>query len=224
METTISKERKEKVLNTMKQLSAYSEVQNLMGRCAAAVNFKMTHRVLGYFSDRDDISCEIADEGLFEGPEAVEAVLGIFLGEKPVPGDMLDIQLTSPMIEVAGDLRTAKGVWWTAGAASQPREGQDPQPLWVWGAVAADFICENNEWKLWHVHYFRWIKCDYHQGWVEDTSLVNRLNTAYHPLSKPSTYHNPFTPFSIRDGIPPCPRPYETWEDDGWMLCRDKTK
>ena len=141
-----------------------------------------------------DISCEIADEGLFQGREGVKAILNMVFGGEAEPGDMLDIQLTSPMIEVVGDLQTARGVWWIAGAASVPMGSKDPQALWVWGAVAVDFIWEEKEWKLWHVHYFRWIKCDYHKGWADDTSLVNRPNTAMHPLSKPSTYHNPYTP------------------------------
>lgn len=224
MTDKISEERKERVFRSMKKLTAYREIQNLMGRCAAACNFKQVQKIYAYFSERVDISCEIADEGLFHGREGVKAILNMVFGGEAEPGNMLDIQLTSPMIEVAGDLQTARGVWWTAGATSVPMGSKDPQALWVWGAVAVDFIWEEKEWNLWHVHYFRWIKCDYHKGWADDTSLVNRPNTAMHPLSKPSTYHNPYTPLSIRDGIPPCPRPYDTWTDDNWMLCRDKTK
>lgn len=224
MSSSVSKERITKTLNSMKKLSGYYEIENLMGRFIAACNFKQKDVAFSYFSEREDIYCEFADEGLFEGPEAVKAVGNIVLGEQPIAGDMLDIQLTSPMVEVADDLATAKGVWWTAGAASIPKENEDPQALWCWGAIAADFIFENNEWKIWHLHYFRWIKCDYHKGWVDDTSLENRANTSLHPLAKASRYHNPFTPYCIRDGLPACPRPYATYDGDAWMLCRDKTK
>jgi len=39
---------------------------------------------------------------------------------------MTDIQLTTPMIEVAEDGETAEGVWWCPGAGAILREGQDP--------------------------------------------------------------------------------------------------
>ena len=64
--------------------------------------------------------------------------------------------------------------------------------------VGADLIFRN-EWKIWHLHYFRFIRCDYEKGWVKDTSMINRLNTPMHPLSKPTTYHNPYSPLSIRE-------------------------
>lgn len=224
MSNTISEARKAKVFGSIKKLSAYYEIENLMGRATAACNFKQEADVLSCFSAREDVYCEFADEGRFEGREALKAILHMVVGGEPKPGDMLDIQLTSPMVEVADDGNTARGVWWTAGAASVPRENEDPQALWCWGAVAADFVFEDGAWKIWHAHYFRWIKCDYHKGWVDDTSLENRANTAMHPLAKECSYHNPFTSYCIRDGIPPCPRPYNTYDGDGWMLCRDKTK
>ena len=80
------------------------------------------------------------------------------------------------------------------------------------------------KWKVWHLHYFRLIKCAYEKGWVEDLSMINRPNTPMHPESLPTTYHNPYSPLSIRDGIPCMPRPYETYTaaDRYWELNRDK--
>ena len=103
-------------------------------------------------------------------------------------------------------------------------EGEDPEAIWAWGMLAADFINLGGEWKIWHLHYFRYIKCLYSKGWVEDTSMIHRLNKPVHPLAKPTTYHNPYSPLSVREAIPACPRPYETYTDNGWMLEKDKTK
>lgn len=54
--------------------------------------------------------------------------------------------------------------------------------------------------------------------------MINRLNTPVHPLSKPSTYHNPYSPLSVRNGIPACPLPYKTWTDaeQNWMIDPDR--
>lgn len=218
----VSQERKEALLHSIEKLEAYQEIQNEMGRTVAALNFRQPERVLSHFSRREDISLEYADEGVFSGRTAVETVVREQLGGEPKPGEMLDLQLTTPMIEVAGDLQTAKAVWWCPGAGSLTHEGEDPQAIWVWGMVGVDFVREDDCWKIWHLHYFRLIKCDYHKGWVEDTSMINRPNVPVHPLAGPVSYHNPYSPLCVREAIPACPKPYETYTDDGWMLDKNK--
>lgn len=221
----ISEDRKVKLEREIKKLQAYETIQNEMGRTIAAVNFKQPDQVLSHFAmEYEDVSVECADEGVFQGKEAVSAFIEESLGKAPVKGEMTDIQLTTPMIEVAEDLKTAKAVWWCPGAGAIVKEGAKPEAVWIWGMLGVDFIGVGEEWKIWHLHYFRYIKCSYEKGWVEDTSMVNRPNVPLHPMAKPTTYHNPYTPLSIRDGIPACPRPYETHEGNpGWMLNRDKT-
>ncbi|MCR5794567.1 MAG: nuclear transport factor 2 family protein [Solobacterium sp.] len=223
----ITEERKKQLLLKINKLDAYTEIQNTMGRMIAAVNFRRKDDVYRYFaSELEDVSLEYADEGVFTGPEAVRAGIAHLLGEEIKPGEMIDLQLTTPVIEVAGDCMSARAVWWSPGAASVLREGQDPQALWVWGDFAVDFVYIHEEWKIRHLHYFTLIKCDYHKGWVEDTSLINRPNTAMHPLAQPSTWHHPYHPKAVRFGIPAAPYPYDTdrEEDRYWMLRNDKTR
>ncbi len=221
----IDENRKKNLFLNIQKLQAYHELQNEMGRLTAAFNFHQKDKVLSFFAlDLSDVAIEYADEGLFEGREAVEACIDILLGEPLKEGEMLDMQLTTPMIEVADDLQTAKCLWWCPGAGSLVQEGKDPQAIWAWGQVAVDFIHINDSWKVWHLHYFRFIKCDYHKGWVDDTTMIHRPNTALHPLSKPTTYHNPYSPNSVREGLPSMPLPYETYteEDRFWELNRNK--
>ncbi|MBR2810042.1 MAG: nuclear transport factor 2 family protein [Solobacterium sp.] len=203
----ISNQRKQQLLLKLNRLEAYTEIQNTMGRFIAEINFRDRKRAEAYFAGREDISLEYADEGVFEGTKAVAAGLDLLLGKEIREGEMLDLQLTTPIIEVASDGQTARAVWWSPGAASIVRDGQKPQALWVWGDFAVDFILEDGSWKIWHLHYFTTIRCDYHAGWVDDTSLINRPNTAMHPLAQPSTYHNPYHPKAIRYGIPAAPYP-----------------
>ncbi|MGL6198423.1 MAG: nuclear transport factor 2 family protein [Lachnospiraceae bacterium] len=223
----ISNERKQALFLAMQKLEAYHEIQNQMGRVTAAFNFRQCDKVLGLFAlEREDVAVEFADEGVFEGREAVAAILNELIGNKPQAGEMLDMQLTTPMIEVADDVQTAKCVWWCPGIGAKTQETGDPAAIWAWGQLAVDFLNTGGEWKIWHLHYFRTIKCSYEKGWVEDTSMNNRLNVPVHPLSKPTTYHNPYSPLSIRDGIPAMPRPYKTFNKNErlWELDRNKTK
>lgn len=217
--------RKKELIKNIEKLEAYQEMQNEMGRTIAAFNFREADKVLSHFAlEAEGVSVEVADEGVFEGKEAVETIIKETVGAEPKAGEMIDIQLTTPMIEVAGDRKSAKAVWWCPGGGAIPREGEDPEAIWAWGMLAADFINMGGEWKIWHLHYFRYIKCLYSKGWVEDTSMIHRLNKPVHPLAKPTTYHNPYSPLSVREAIPACPRPYETYTDNGWMLEKDKTK
>ena len=221
----ISQERKAALYTAMQKLEAYRQIQNEMGRTVAAFNFRQADRVLGHFALKTPgVSLEYADEGVFKGAENVTAIINQVVGAPVKPGEMLDMQLTTPMIEIADDLQTAKCLWWMPGAGAIPQEEGDPMAIWAWGELAVDFVREDGAWKIWHLHYFRFMKCDYHKGWVDDTSMINRPNLPLHPLSETSTYHNPYAPTYIRDGLPCAPKPYATFTDADlhWELDRNK--
>lgn len=223
----ITAERKQALLLKIQKLDAYTEIQNTMGRMIAAVNFRQKDRVPDFFAlEKDDVSLEYADEGVFEGRDALIEGIEYLLGKEIKAGEMIDLQLTTPVIEVADDCETARALWWSPGALSVLRENADPQAQWLWGDFAVDFIQTEAGWKIWHLHYFTVIRCDYQKGWVEDTSLINRPNTAMHPKAKPATWHNPYHPKAIRYGIPAAPYPYDTWREEEryWMLRNDKTR
>ena len=62
----IAQERKTALLNAMQKLEAYRQIQNEMGRAVAAFNFRQADRLLSFFAlDREDVSLEYADEGVF---------------------------------------------------------------------------------------------------------------------------------------------------------------
>jgi hypothetical protein len=55
--------------------------------------------------------------------------------------------LVSPILEVAADGKTAKGLWYTPGcifSTLTPRREQEG--LWIWERYGADFIFENGQW------------------------------------------------------------------------------
>lgn len=220
----MTESRKTRLAANIFKLCAYDEIQNEMGRVITAVNFRQPKNVLARFAlGLPDVSLEYADEGVFTGPHAVTTIVNEVIGRPAAPGEMTDIQLTTPIVEVAADLQSAEALWWCPGAGAVITDDDDPQAVWAWGMIAADFVPIDGRWKIWHLHYFRYIKCHYEQGWTQDTSLINRLNVPMHPLSTPSTYHNPYSPLSIRDGLPAAPRPYQTYTGVEWMLNRDKT-
>jgi hypothetical protein len=60
---------------------------------------------------------------------------------------------TTPIIEIAGDGKTAKGIWYSPGIGLSGRiNGKNVTygGTFFWEKYGADFIYENGEWKMWH--------------------------------------------------------------------------
>jgi len=61
---------------------------------------------------------------------------------------------TTPIIEVAGDGKTAKGMWYSPGMGlmAQLKGGDaDVGGVFFWEKYAGDFVKENGQWKIWHL-------------------------------------------------------------------------
>jgi hypothetical protein len=61
---------------------------------------------------------------------------------------------TTAVVEVAGDGKTAKGIWYSPGLGLTPHVSGDSVQvgsMFFWEKYAADFIKENGKWKIWHL-------------------------------------------------------------------------
>jgi len=61
--------------------------------------------------------------------------------------------LTTPIIEVAGDLKTAKAYWYTPGFQANVMNGSG-SAIWSYERYAIDFVNEDGAWKIWHFHVY----------------------------------------------------------------------
>jgi hypothetical protein len=64
---------------------------------------------------------------------------------------------TTPIIEIAGDGRTAKGIWYSPGIGLSARiQGNDViyGGTFFWEKYGADFVKEDGKWKIWHCQMF----------------------------------------------------------------------
>jgi len=61
--------------------------------------------------------------------------------------------LTTPVIQIAGDGQTAKGVWMSWGHVTNPTP-DGLKATWAYEKYGIDFIKEDGEWKIWHLHTF----------------------------------------------------------------------
>jgi hypothetical protein len=72
----------------------------------------------------------------------------------------------SPVIEVAADCRTARGIWVAPGHETSTRASATPQAAWCWMKYDCDFIVEEGEWKIWHLRTPGIFMTPYDQPWT----------------------------------------------------------
>ena len=178
------------------------------------------------FADRPDTTYEVADYGYFVGFDNVKAFLAPVAHhaetehdpDQPYKTAMMEHWLTTPMIVVADDGQTARGVWHAPGSETAGEMCQ-----WALGRVACDFIKESGEWKIWHYHYYRIFRTDFDTPWNEmDQRKISRhrdkesyrANGGDPDRIYPPTYFKPYGFTEALEPIPPTPEPYATWTDD----------
>lgn len=73
----------------------------------------------------------------------------------PTHGTLAYHTLTTPIIEVAGDGKTAKAIFMSQGTVAGPGPGGAPaQAQWTAEKYGMDFIKENGVWKIWHLRTY----------------------------------------------------------------------
>ena len=170
-----------------------------------------------FFANRPDSSVEIADKGVYVGIENIRKFYeGVLSRSGEDIGTMFEHDLCSPMIAVAKDCKTARGVWFSPGHETGRFYGSaTPVATWTWGKLNVDFIKEDGEWKIWHYHWYRTFRVPFHESWTEAPLPPTRpLPEGVPQPTYPCKYHNPYSVDAQMLPIPPCPDDYETWTDD----------
>ena len=96
-------------------------------------------------------------------------------------GQLLLHVTTTAIIEVAEDGQTAKGYWYSPGMIAE--SGQSANSIWE--AYGADFIKENGEWKLWHLHMYTDFMCAFGDTFTSSSDKSNAMPGNGEPPEKP---------------------------------------
>lgn len=138
----------------IQRLLAIHEVQNLMTRYAQDNWNEQFDDLMEYIAlDKPDVHINVPAPlvGGDKIRKAYEDRMVKRAAGKSTPGIMHVHPNSSPFIEVAGDLKTAKGVWDSFG----PDIGSGDSPgNWVYSRYAVDFINDNGRWKIWHLQLY----------------------------------------------------------------------
>ena len=217
------------------------EIANLAGKLVTSILLKKEETVFeAFWSAREDV-CLSFNDGSYIGAEDVRNYFAVQaenagkiskflqdlfpeeLGEKSDGelygvGQMRGLPITTPVIEIASDGQTAKGLWHIQGADSGVT-AYGPLSEWTLGFLAIDFILENGDWKIWHVLHAEDVVIPMGESWVSpkehaadpDYAQIAALKKAPYTVEKEN--YVPYSPVRSFTGPPRVPQPYDTFAD-----------
>lgn len=137
-------------------------------------------------------------------------------------GDMVIHLLTTPYIVVAGDCKTAQGLWYVPSVNCEIDENGEPCVNTIWEKCFVDFIYEDGAWKIWH--FTQWVQF----AGALDKSLVDgsfqhkRFFSSGQPAPEPGememmkdsdSLDQTYSTTRVAKFRPEMPKPYETWDE-----------
>ena len=114
--------------------------------------------------------------------------------------------VNTPMIHVAFDRKTARGLWYSDGYITDLRGNTDV----IAQKVAVDFIQEGDQWKIWHLTYGADLVDALHTDPIKgDYGMLGQLKEWFGPPTVACMTHDP--KYNWNDNYPAEPEPYESF-------------
>jgi hypothetical protein len=237
-------EKNKKIEHELDRVKAVNEIQNLMSKYEYWHTSGENDKKGKFIAQKTPgARVEYIVSGVFEGSKHMTDFLcdlhsgGKNKGKEKYDGGLAVHPLTTPIIEVAGDGKTARGLWISPGVevhSNRNKKFNKPlQPLWILECYAADFVKEDGIWKWLRIHLYRVYQCPFDKPWTEidcqdyfDNTLMVRqhFDTMMKP-DRPTTVNQMYSPkvkSLMQQGLLPVPEPYEHYEE--WMACVKKAE
>jgi len=129
-----------------------------------------------------DVRAQYSNNGVYTNWDNIMA----YHAQRPnPPGKLTFHYVTTPLIEVAGDGQTAKGLWVMSGVESGLTDLEaaklapdfmfekdvlvDGKKVWMHEVLVkygVDFLKQDGEWKIWHFHCFEIARSPHGLGWI----------------------------------------------------------
>lgn len=138
-------------------------------------------------------------------------------------GDMVIHLLTTPYIVVAGDCKTAQGLWYVPSVNCEIDKNGEPSVNTIWEKCFVDFIYEDGAWKIWH--FTQWVQfaAELDKSLVDGSWQPNRFfDSRQQPAPMPAaqmeqkpqdTLNQTYSTRRVAEFRPELPKPYDTWDD-----------
>ena len=197
------------------RLEAVHQVQNVMGRYSFLHSANMHRESMELFAlDLPDVRAEMM-WGVYEGRDGLERLYPGYHAwvDGDAKGKMHMHTLTTPIIEVADDAKTAKAVWLSPGHETMAFVTESNEAMWAWCKYGADFILVDGEWKIWHLHVYGLFMSPYNTSWVDAPAPEGGppLDDRFLPDRPPTTFWM-YSPDVVYANEPAPPEPYATFD------------
>ncbi len=217
------------------------EIQNLAGKYVTSLLLMRYKDIFDDFWAKDEEVCLSFNDGSYVGEMAVrgyyaasaentskksEFIRGLFpekLGSLSAEeifgvGQLQALPITTPVVEIAGDGLTAKGIWHVQGSDNGVTQ-YGPLSYWTLGFICVDFVKQGDDWKLWHVLHAEDIHTPMGENWTQPKQ--HEVMDGFEALAEISlpkftvervnyVGYSPDRPFTVP---PRVPEPYETFGD-----------
>lgn len=214
----------------LERTRAYQECLNTIDKYTFYFNAGRHDLVADLFADRKDSSVEMA-WGTYTGKEGVNRCyrgMHVDAGVGIKPGSFFIHSFVTPVLEIAADGKTARGVFFSPGVETPPPADNDNEIecLWCWIKYGVDFIKQDGKWYIWHLSTYGWFMSDYYKSWGEESetgpapdSYKDHLPEEFWP-DAPTTHGDwTYAPDRTTELLPEPPLPYRTFKDVGYNIC-----
>lgn len=203
----------------IQRLEDVNEIKNIMGRYCYYHMAGEDELKYALFANKADTRVYFGEQGYWEGSDAPQRAWGGFAKSigtdrnQPRVGSMALHAPIASVVEVAGDGKTAKGVWVGWGfLAMKNRETGEPEASWELDKYGIDFIKEDGQWKIWHHHIYSLLhQCGWDEKWAEQFSKPEPFFPGL-KTDGPAVDNNPYRPDTVQRLVPKPPDPYETFD------------
>ncbi|WP_298200710.1 nuclear transport factor 2 family protein [Novosphingobium sp.] len=161
-----------------------AQVENLFSRYMYLHNAFRDPEIIPLWAKKGTpgIRAQYSNNGVYTNWDSITA----YHAQRPHPaGKLIYHYLTTPLIEVAADGQTAKGLWLMSGVESGLTSVEaakaapdfmyekdvlvDGKRVWMHTIMVKygiDFIKQDGEWKIWHFHCFEVARSPFGTGWI----------------------------------------------------------
>lgn len=195
----------------IQRLEDIRAIKNLMGRY---IQYEFAYEgatVIPMFA-MDEADVRITRlEGVWEGKDSVtKYLMAEDKSTNPRGGEMYDYPLASPLIQVAGDGQTAKGLWDVPGIEGRKDADDKAHGYFYYFKYAVDFKKVNGEWKIWHIRWYPTFVTPFKEmSWAETKKMYLREGLPEPDRAATDVWH--YDGKSLPQGPEP-PLPYETFD------------
>lgn len=207
-------------LETMRRVWAVEEIKDLMSRRAMySANEERARELDELWVSSPENAATAAfgrNYGYYTGMDAIRGYY-VDTHEKALAalggrGYMECHAVSTPYVELAGDGRSARGLWYSIGQETYPGPDGRIQALWVNDKIAADFLLEDDGWKIWRLVLSNdvWHPAGVPMGAMPDKlpEEMDWIRREFGAPTVPMKVHDPLYLWS--DDFPAMPKPYET--------------